>query len=126
MLLLGVGDPAERAAEIDPDPLRGSGAPFTRPESTIRERKLAGDETELAEPIELAGGLRRHPRQRIEVVDLGGDLRAERRRIEPIDTLDGRLARSKAGSERLETGPGGGDDPDPGDPDATAIGAHVR
>ena len=38
----------------------------------------------------------RHPGERVEVVDLGGDLRAERRRVEAVDPLD----RRAAGAER--------------------------
>ena len=41
VLLLGVGDPAERAAEVDPDPLRGPRRP-PRPAAARRRRGRAG------------------------------------------------------------------------------------
>ena len=93
VLLLGIGDAAERRAQVDADPLRVRGpaaAPGTMP--GVLEREPPGDQPELAEPVELAGGLRRHPGQRVEVVDLGRDLRAERARIEAVDAGDRRAA----------------------------------
>jgi hypothetical protein len=63
----------------------------------------------------LPGGFRRHPCERIEVVDLGRDLRAERRWVEPIDPLDRRAARPKSRSKCVEAGPRGRDDADPRD-----------
>ena len=107
MLLLGVGDAAQRAAEIDPDPLRRRRSALAGPHARILERQLAGHEPELAEPIELAGRFRRHPGERVEVVDLGGDLRAERRRVEPIDPLDRRAAGPEAGPEARNPCAGG-------------------
>ena len=103
MLLLGVGDAAERRAEVDPDPVR-VGARRRSPgvEPGVVERQPAGDQPELAEPVELAGGLGRHPGERVEVVDLGRDLRAERRRVEPVDALDRRARRAQAGTERVD------------------------
>ena len=58
----------------------------------VGQGQLPGREAELAEPVELARGLRRHEVERVEVVDLGRDLRAERRRVEAVDALDGRSA----------------------------------
>ena len=63
-------------------------APTAWPEASIGERQLTRDHAELAEPIELTGGLGRHPGERVEVIDLRRDLAPERRRIEPVDALD--------------------------------------
>ena len=63
-------------------------APDARHETGIVERQPTGDEPELAEPVEGAGRLGRHPGERVEIVDLGRDLRAERARIEPVDPFD--------------------------------------
>ena len=62
-------------------PIRsGSARPVrARRQARVVEREPARDQPELAEPVELAGGLGRHPGERVEVVDLRGDLRAERR-----------------------------------------------
>ena len=106
VLLLGVGDAAERRAEVDADPLRVRPASTPGVEPGIVEREPAGDEPELAEPVELARGLGRHPGERVEVVDLGGDLRAERARVEAVDALDRGAAGSKAGPERVAARPG--------------------
>ena len=126
VLLLGVGDAAERRAEVDADPLRVAPPPSTPGrQPRVVEREPAGDQPELAEPVELAGRLGRHPGERVEVVDLGRDLRAERARVEAVDPLDRRAAGAQAGPERVATGPDGGDDPDPGDPDAPSVG-HGR
>ena len=54
----------------------------------VVERQAPGDEAELAEPVELAGRLGRHPGERVEVVDLRRHLRAELGRVEPVDALD--------------------------------------
>ena len=83
-----------------------------------------GDHPELAEPVELAGGLGRHPGERVEVVDLGGDLRAERRRVEAVDALDRGAARAQARPERVDAGADRGDQADARDPDPASI-AHV-
>ena len=97
MLLLRIGDPAQGRAEVDPDPLGRRGPRLARPEAGVIEGQPAGDQAELAEAVELAGRLRRHPGERVEGVDLGGDLRAERARIEPVDPRTGdRPARSPA------------------------------
>ena len=53
---------------------RVRGAPDARRQPGVLERESTGDEPELAEPVELAGGLRRHPGERVEVVDLRRDL----------------------------------------------------
>ncbi len=74
MLFLGVGDAAQRRAEVDPDALGSGRAALPGRQPGVVEREPAGDQPELAEPVELAGGLRRHPGERVEVVDLGGDL----------------------------------------------------
>src|SRR5262249_30415848 len=78
-----------------------------------------GDQPELAEPVELSRGLRWHPGERIEVVDLRGDVAPERARVEPVDRLDRGPGRAEPGPERLATGPDRGDDPDARDPDPT-------
>ena len=105
VLLLRVGDPAERRPEVDPDPLRVRRAVDARRQPRVVEREAAGDEPELAEPVELAGRLRRHPGERVEVVHLGRDLRAERRRVEPVDPPDRRPGGAQAGPERVAPGP---------------------
>ena len=102
MLLLGVGDAAERRAEVDPDPLRMRRAVDARRQPGVVERQPAGDQPELAEPVELARGLGRHPGERVEVVDLGRDLRAERARVEAVDALDRRAAGPQPGPERVD------------------------
>ena len=88
MLLFGERDATQRRAKIDADPIRIGCAGLTRPEGSVVERELAGNHPELAEAVQLAGGLGRHPGERVEVVDLGGDLAAERRWVEAVDALD--------------------------------------
>ncbi len=83
----------------------------------VIEREAARDHPELAESVELPGGLRRHPGERVEVVDLGRDLRAERRRVEAVDALDRGAARAQARPERVDAGADRGDEADPRDPD---------
>ena len=122
VLLLRVGDATERRAEIDPDPPRIGRAADARGQCRVVERQAAGHQPELAEPVELAGRLGRHPGERVEVVDLGRHLAAERARVEAIDPLDRRAGGAQPGPERIETGPARGDDPEPGDPDAPPIG----
>ena len=122
VLLLRVGDATERRAEIDPDPPRVGRAPRARRQAGVVEREAAGHQAELAEPVELPGGLGRHPGERVEVVDLGRHLAAERARVEAIDPLDRRAGGAQPGPERVETGPARGDDPEPGDPDAPPVG----
>ena len=122
VLLLRVGDATERRAEIDPDPPRVGGAPRARRQAGVVEREAAGHQPELAEPVELPGRLGRHPGERVEVVDLGRHLAAERARVEAIDPLDRRPGGAQPGPERVETGPARGDDPEPGDPDAPPVG----
>ncbi len=90
---------------------------LARRQAGVVEREAAGDQPELAEPVELAGRLGRHPGERVEVVDLGRDLRAERARVEAVDPLDRRAAGAQPGPERVATGADRGDDPEPGDPD---------
>ena len=125
MLLLGVGDPTQGRTEVDPDPLRRRGATQARDHPGVVEGKLSGDQAELAEPVELAGRLRRHPGQRVEVVDLRRDLAPERRRIEPVDPLDRRPCGPQARPEGVAPGPDRGDDPDARDPDPPTVG-HVE
>ena len=96
----------------------GSGAPASpgrRPASSSASRPV--DHPELAESVELAGGLRRHPLERVEVVDLGRDLAAERRRVEAIDPLDRRLRPPETGPEGVDAGADRRHDADAGDPD---------
>jgi len=88
VLVLGVRDATERRAEVDPDPLRVGRAVGAGGEPRVLERELARHQPELAKPIELACGLRRHPCEWVEVVHLGGDVAAERARVEAIDRLD--------------------------------------
>src|SRR4029453_5135569 len=59
-----------------------------------------------------------HPGERVEVVDLRRDLRSERRRIEPVDSLHRRLRGAQPGPERVDAGADRGDDADAGDEDA--------
>src|SRR6185369_2258372 len=88
VLRFGIGDPAERRAQVDADPLRVRATVDAGRQPRIVEREPAGDEPELAEPVELARGLWRHPGEGVEVVDLGRDLRAEWARVEAVDALD--------------------------------------
>ncbi len=88
VLLLGVGDAAQRGPEVDPDPLRMRAAVRAGRQPRVVEREPARDEAELAEAVQLARGLGRHPGERVEVVDLRRDLRAEGARVEPVDALD--------------------------------------
>src|SRR4029077_19338086 len=67
VLLLGVGDAAKGRSEIDPDPFRLRRTGDAWRQSRRVEREPSRDETELAEPVELAGGLRGHPGKRIEI-----------------------------------------------------------
>ena len=62
------------------------------PQPRVVHGQSARHQAELAEPVELTGGLRRHPGERVEVVHLGGDLAAERRGVEAVGSLDGRAA----------------------------------
>ena len=117
VLLLGEGDPAERTAEVDPDPLRADPVVRSGRQAGVREGLPARDEAELAEPVELSGGLRVHVVERVEVVDLGRDLRPERRRIEPVDPADRRTAGPQPGPEGLDPGADRRDQADAGDPD---------
>jgi hypothetical protein len=124
VLFLRERDAAQRRAEVDADPVRIRRPRLARPQPGVVEREPTRHHPELAEPIELAGGLRRHPGQRIEVVDLGGHLAAERRGVEPVDAFDRRLGTPKAGAERVDAGADRRDEPDPRDPDPAAT-AHV-
>ena len=124
MLFLREGDAAQRRAQVDPDPLRIRRPGLARPHRGVVEREASGHHPELAEAVELAGGLRRHPGQRIEVVDLGGHLAAERRRVEPVDPLDRRYGPAKTRPKRVHAGPDRRDQPDAGDPDPATT-AHA-
>ena len=123
VLLLRVGDAAQRGAEVDADPLRV--APRRRPpgrQPRVVERQLPGDEPELAEPVELAGGLGRHPGERVEVVDLGRDLRCgtaigSNRSIR----LTGERAARRPARNASRPVPMAVIDADPGDPDAPPL-----
>ena len=125
VLLLRVGDAAERRTQVDPDPLRRRRSIRARRHPGIVECQPPGDEAELAEPIELAGGLGRHPGERVEIVDLGGNLAAERTRVEPVDRRHRRAAGAQSRPKRGNARPDRRDQADPGDPDPSAI-AHVR
>ena len=96
-------------------------APGLRPASSKARRP--GDQAELAEAVELAGGLRRHPGQRVEVVDLCRDLRSEGPGIEAVDAPDGRATRPQARPEGVDAGADGAHDPDARDPDPASL-AH--
>ncbi len=124
VLFLGVGDAPERRTEIDPDALGAGRAVRAGDEARVVQRETTGDHPELAEPVELTRGLRRHPRERVEVVDLGGDLGAERGRIESIDPLDRRARFAQTGPERIDARPDRRDQTDARDPDPPAVG-HV-
>src|SRR4029079_405737 len=89
----------------------------------VVEREPARDQAELAESVPLARGLRRHPGQRIEIVHLCSDLRAEQRGIEPIDAPHWGCAPANAGPEGVATHPDRGDHADARDPDPSAL--HV-
>jgi hypothetical protein len=88
VLALREGDAAQRRAEVDPDPLAGGSAVGAGNEAGIRHRHPAGRQAELAEPVEGPRGAGVHVVERVEVIDLGGHLRAEAGRIEPVDALD--------------------------------------
>ena len=124
MLLLGVGDAAERRTEVDPDPFRCWVSGRARRQRGVVERKSSRDEAELAEPVELASVLGRHPGEWVEVVDLRRDLRSEWTRIKAVDPPDRGDAGPQTRPERIETGPDRGDHADPGDPDTPTV-AHV-
>ena len=64
VLRLGVGDAAERRAQVDPDPLRVRPATLAGRQPRVVQGEPPGDQAELAEPVELAGDLGRHPGQR--------------------------------------------------------------
>ena len=53
-------------------------AALARCQSGVVEGESPGDEPELAEPVQLSGGLGRHPVERVEGVHLGRDLASER------------------------------------------------
>ena len=114
VLRLRVGDAAERAAEVDPDPLGARGVGGAGDEARVVEREPPGDEAELAEPVELPGDLRFEPRQRVEVVDLGRDLRAELGRIEAVDPPDRGAGGPQSGPEGVDARPDRRDHADPG------------
>jgi hypothetical protein len=124
VLALRVGDSAEGAAEEDPDAVLAGRAGLAGPQPRVLERELPGDEPELAEPIELPRRLRRHPGEGVEVVDLGGDLAAERRRVEAVDPLDRRAARPQTGPERVATGADRRDRTDARNPDPSPRRRH--
>src|SRR4029453_14598266 len=83
-------------------------------EACIVERQPPGDEAELAEPVELPGDLRFEPRHRIEVVDLGRDLRAKLGRIEAVDPADRGAGGPQPGPEGVDARADRGDHADPG------------
>ena len=114
VLGLRVGDATERAAEVDPDPLGARGVGGAGDEAGVVEREPTGHEAELAEPVELPGDLRLEKRQRVEVVNLGCDLRAECGRIEAVDPPDRGAGRPQAGPEGVDTRPDRRDHADPG------------
>ncbi len=124
VLFLGVGDAAERRTEVDPDAIRAGGTISTGSQPRVLERELTRDQAELAEPVELAGGLRWHPRERVEVIHLGRDLAPERRRVEPIDALDRRDAGAQTGSEGVDARADRRDQSDTRDPGPPPI-VHV-
>ena len=121
VLLLGIDDPAEGAAEVDPDPVRRGRPVSTGRQPRVLERHSSRRQAELAEPIELARGLRRHERVGLEVVDLGRDLRPERARIEAIDPPDRRAAGSHTAPEGVATEAYRRDEAEPGDPDPPSL-----
>ena len=129
VLFLRIRDAAERGPEVDPDALRVGPAARPRRQPCVIEGEPPRDQAELTEPVELARRLGGHPGDRVEVVHLGRDLRAERGRIEPVDALDRGAPAPQPRPEGVEPGPGGGDQPESRDPDAAALvhaGGSVR
>src|SRR6185369_586651 len=119
VLDLRIGDPAERAAEIHAEPVAIDAVVPVDGQARVLERHPPGDEPELAEPVELAGGLWIHVVQWVEVVDLCRHLGPERRRIEAVDSLHRRGAAVDARPERVPTRADRAAHADAGDPDAT-------
>ena len=122
MLLLGVCDAAQRRPEVDAEPVRGGGAVGARAEAGILEGQPTGDQAELAEAVELAGGLGG--------IQANGsksstrrDLRSERAGIEAVDAPGRRATGSQAGPESVDPGADRADDPDARDPDPASL-AH--
>ena len=89
-------DPTEGRPEVDPDPLAVGRARDARDEAGVGHRHPPRREPELAEPVHRAGRPGVHEVERLEVVDLGRDLRPERRRVEAVDALDRARRRAKA------------------------------
>ena len=117
VLRLGVGDPAQGAAQVDARSLGLRPSEPTRLETGVGQRQLTRDQAELAEPVELPGGLGVHEAERVEVVDLGRHLRPERARVEPVDPSNRRTAGAQPGAGGLDPDARGRDDAQPGDPD---------
>ena len=118
VLGLRIGDPAEGTAEVDAGALGGGLPEPSGLETGVGERQLTRDQAELAEAVELAGRLGVHVAERIEVVDLGRDVGAERTRIEPVDLPHRRATRAEPGPKGVDSNAGGRDDTEPGDPDS--------
>jgi len=117
VLGLGVGDAAQGRPEVDADAFGIGGPGDTGHEASVLHREAPGHQRELAEAVQLTRRPGVHPGQRIEVVDLSGDLRAERRRIEAVDAPHGRAPGTQSSAEGINAGPARGDQPDAGDPD---------
>src|SRR5207249_7705732 len=92
VLDLGERDAAQRTAQVDADPLGGGCIPLARDEAGIAHRRATRGQSELAEAIEGPGRSRVHVVERVEIVDLGSNLGAERRGVEAVDPLDWRSA----------------------------------
>ncbi len=88
VLQLGIGDPAQGAAQIDAGSLGRRPTELAGLQSGVGQCQQTSDQTELAEPVELPGGLRVHVAEWVEVIDLGRDLRPEGARIESVDPSD--------------------------------------
>jgi len=126
VLLLGERDAAERRAEVDADALgrRSAVRPGAKP--GIVERESSRHHPELAESVELPRRLRRHERERVEVVDLRSDLASEGRWVEAIDPLDRRRRPAEPVPERVHARADRRDQAETGDPDAPLIAHAVR
>ena len=89
MLLLAVGDPAKRGADVHPDLIAVLALQI---EPRVREGEARRGERELRVAVGAAQGPPLEPIARVEVADLGGDPRAEVARIEASDRAHRRLA----------------------------------
>ena len=116
VLLLPEGHAAERRA--DPDP--GARAERGRVEARIGHRQACGRHRHRAETVETARAARVEMVGRVEVVDLGGDVRREHARVEAIDLAHGGPICHDSVPQAVRAGADRGDGADPGDDGASA------